>query len=298
MDAAAGEWFTCFAALIKARGALRRMSYQPSAVVLCTVFLTAAAGATGADGPYPRSTHEISVGATRQTAESSALASVPELPPVTIDLTDLNVDGDYDSWFFEYSWRFRERWMLDVFAYQYQDGGRVLLSSDFNYDGVEFEAGALIDSKLEINTYAVDLLYATYQGPRGEVFVGGGIPAMELSAAFQGVVGVGDEAGTFSNASDELFAPVPNLRARGTFAFNDRFGADLILGWLSASVDDYDGSFSYAHARLRCRLGESSSVSLGYQFTEVDVSRSGGRGDEQKFDVDLHGPSLQFSFAF
>lgn len=274
------------------------MQYQSFAFSLGAVFLMVATAAGGADSPYPGSTHEFSIGATRQTAESSALASVPELPPVTIDLKDLNVDGDYDSWFAEYSWRFRERWMLDAFAYQYQDGGQVLLSSDFNYDGVEFEAGALIDSKLEINTYAVDVLYAAYQGPRGEVLVGGGIHAMELSAAFQGVVGVGDEAGTFSNASDELFAPVPNLRARGTFAFNDRFGADLTLGWLSANVGDYDGSFSYVHARLRCRLGESSSVSLGYQFTEVDVSRSGGRGDEQKFDVDLHGPSLQFTFAY
>jgi hypothetical protein len=274
------------------------MPYQPSALALGTVFLAAATSATGADGPYPRSTHEFSIGATRQTAESSALASVPELPPVTIDLKDLNVDGDYDSWYAEYSWRFRERWMLDAFAYQYQDGGQVLLSSDFNYDGVDFVAGALIDSKLEINTYAVDLLYAAYQGPRGEVLVGGGIHAMELSAAFQGVVGVGGETGSFSTASDELFAPVPNLRARGNFAFNDRFGADLTVGWLSANVDDYEGSFSYAHARLRCRLGESSSVSLGYQFTSVDVSQKGGRGDEQKFDVDLHGPSLQFTFAF
>lgn len=274
------------------------MPQQSHVPVTASLLLMAAATATGADGPYPRSIHEFSIGATRQTAESRALASVPELPAVTIDLKDLNVDGDYDSWFAEYSWRFRERWMLDVFAYQYEDSGRVTLSTDFNYDNVDFKAGALIDSKLEIDTYAVDLLYAVYQGPRAEVLVGGGIHAMELSAAFQGVVGVGGETETFSTASDELFAPVPNLRARGTFAFNDRLGADLTVGWLSANIDDFDGSFSYAHARLRCRLSDNSSLSLGYQFTAVDVSRKGGSGDEQRFDVDLRGPSLQFTFAF
>ncbi|KGE04982.1 hypothetical protein [Pseudohaliea rubra] len=260
--------------------------------------LLAAAASATAEGPYPRQTHEFSIGATRQTAETSALASVTELPAVNIDLRDLNVDGDHDSWFAEYSWRFRERWLLDAFAYQYQDSGRVTSTRDFNYDGVSFTAGALVDSTLKIDTYAIDLLYAVHQSPRSELLIGGGIHTLKLSAAFRGVVGAANTVESFSGASDDLLAPVPNLRARGTFAFSDRFGADLTVGWLSASVDDYDGSFAYAHARLRCRLGDRSSVSAGYQFTTADVSRRAGAGREVKFDAELHGPSLQFSWAF
>lgn len=265
---------------------------------LTGALLLASTAASAAGGPYPRSTHEFSIGATRQTAESRTLASVPELPAAEIDLSDLNVDGDHDSWFAEYSWRFGKRWMLDAFAYQYQDSGRVTLAKDFNYDGVAFTAGAVVDSTLEIDTYALDVLYAVHQSPRAEFLVGGGIHTLRLGAAFQGLVTAGNQAGTFSTASDDLLAPVPNLRARGSYAFNDRFGADITVGWLSASVDDYDGSFAYAHARLRCRLGDSSSISLGYQATSVDISRKPGGGREQKFDADLHGPSLQLNWAF
>ena len=268
-----------------------------AAAILPTSIATSIA-AVAADGPYPRRTHEFTVGATRQVAASRVLASVPDLPAAEIDLEDLDVDGDHDSWYAEYSWRFGERWLLEAFAYQYEDSGRITLTRDFNYDGVAFTAGAVVDSTLEIDTYAVDVLYAVHQSPRAELLLGGGIHTLRLGAAFDGVVTAANNSQTFSTASDELLAPVPNLRARGTFAFSDRFGADLTIGWLSAAVDDYDGSFGYAHARLRCRLGERSSVSVGYQFTTVDVSREPGNGREQKFDVDLHGPSLQLHGAF
>ncbi|MEQ8262849.1 hypothetical protein [Pseudohaliea sp.] len=260
--------------------------------------LFASAATAAAESPYPRGTHEFMIGATRQSAESRVLASVAQLPPSEIKLEDLNVDGDHDSWFAEYSWRFRERWQLNAFAYQYQDSGRVGATKDFNYDGVEFTAGALVDSTLQIDTYALDVLYAVHQSPRAELQVGGGIHTLKLGATFEGLVTAGNETTTFATASDELLAPVPNFRARGSYSFNDRFGADLTVGWLSANVDDYDGSFAYAHARLRCRLGESSSVSLGYQATAVDISRKPGGGREQRFDAELYGPSLQLNWAF
>ncbi len=47
-----------------------------------------------------------------------------------------------------YRWRFRERWLLDIFAYQYEDEGRIAASKDFNYNGVEFTAGAVVDCTL------------------------------------------------------------------------------------------------------------------------------------------------------
>jgi opacity protein-like surface antigen len=272
--------------------------HKHSLALATGALLLSSAAAAAAEGPYPRSTHEFTIGATRQAAESRTLASVPQLPPAEIDLKDLNVDGDHDSWFAEYSWRVRERWLLNAFAYQYKDSGRVVATKDFNYDGVEFTAGALVDSTLEIDTYAVDVLYAVHQSPRAELLVGGGLHTLKLGAAFEGLLTAGNETVTFATASDDLLAPVPNLRARGSYAFNKRFGADLTMGWLSASVDDYDGSFAYIHARLRCRLGDGSSVSVGYQATTVDISRKPGDGREQKFDAELYGPSLQFNWDF
>lgn len=262
------------------------------------LFLIPAAVPTFAANPAERPTHEFSLGVTRQTADTSALASSASLPEVRIDLQDLNVDGDHDSWFAQYNWRFGKRWLLGAFAYQYNDSGRVTVSETFNYDGVEFGAGAVVDSTLEIDTYAVDVLYAVHQGERSELLVGGGIHALDLQASFRGLAVAADEFETFSVASDSLLAPVPNLRAQGTYAFNDRISADLTAGWLSANIDAFEGSFAYAHARLRYRLTKRGAIALGYQFTAVDVSHNSGSGNRQKFDADLGGPSLQIIFGF
>ncbi len=271
-----------------------RVALRTTVIALCAL----ASNCALADGPYPRSTHEFALGATRQSAQSTALASVPELPPVNIELKDLDLEDERSSWFAEYRWRFRERWLLDVFAYQYKDKGRIAASKDFNYNGEQFAAGAVVDSTLEVDTYAVDLLYAVHQGGRSEILIGGGIHALELTASFRAAIVGENEIGSLSRASDTLLYPVPNFRAQGTFDFNDRVGADLTAGWMSADVADYDGSFGYLHARLRCRLGSRSSLSLGYQFTAVDVSREPGNGRKQVFDGELQGPTLQFAWSF
>lgn len=271
----------------------RQLARSVPVAVLCTLAPTIAL----TDSPYQRSSHEFALGATWQRAKSTALASVPALPPVDIELKDFDLENHRTSWMAEYRWRFRERWLLDVFAYQYEDEGRTAASKDFNYNGVEFTAGAIVDSTLEINTYSVDVLYALHQGDRSELLVGGGIHALELSASFKAAIVGKGEIGSFSRASETLLYPVPNLRAQGTIAFNDRFGADLTAGWMSADVSDYAGSFAYLHARLRCRIGHRSSLSLGYQFTVVDVSYEPGNGRKQAFDAELHGPSLQFTWA-
>lgn len=271
-----------------------RVALRTLVISLCTL----ESGGALADGPYPRSTHEFALGATRQSAQSTVLASVPELPPVNIELKDLDLEDERSSWFAEYRWRFRERWLLDVFAYQYKDKGRVAASKDFNYNGQQFSAGAVVDSKLEVNTLAMDVLYAVHQGDRSEVLVGGGIHALQLTASFRAAIVGENEIGSLSRASDTLLYPVPNFRAQGTFDFNDRVGADLTAGWMSADMANYDGSFGYLHARLRCRLGDRSSLSLGYQFTAVDVSREPGNGRRQFFDGELQGPTVQFAWSF
>lgn len=251
-----------------------------------------------AAGPYPRSTHELALGVTRQDADPVARSSTPELPAVDIDLDGLNAAGDEDSWYAEYRWRFRERWMLELFAYQYEDSGRATAEADLNYEGVEYTAGTLIETDLEINTYAVDVLYAVHQAERSELLIGGGIHALELSASLAGVVAVGDQGETFSGATDTLLAPVPNVRAQGSFALTERIGADLTLGWMSVGIDDYEGDFTYLHARLRARLTRRASLSVGYLFTDVGVSYSPEAGREHTFDAELAGPSLHFSWAF
>ena len=90
----------------------------------------------------------------------------------------------------------------------------------------------------------------------------------------------------------------------GSFIANQgrRLGANRNLflntvGWLSANVDEWSGSFTYLHARAHYAFTHRWGASLGYQFTDVDVERDQGRR-ETAFDMQFTGPTLQVTWLF
>ena len=69
------------------------------------------------------------------------------------------------------------------------------------------------------------------------------------------------------------------------------------LGWLSLEYEQYDGSFSYIHARTVYRLTEHFGIALGYQFLDMDLTVDRTRGDAG-FDIQFNGPSLHLAYSF
>ena len=77
----------------------------------------------------------------------------------------------------------------------------------------------------------------------------------------------------------------------------DRFAVMGNMGWMSANVDEWDGSFSYIHLRTHFRLFENVGLALGYQFTDVDVSRE-RRRESSLYDIEFSGPSAMLTVSF
>ena len=97
--------------------------------------------------------------------------------------------------------------------------------------------------------------------------------------------------------ASDLLAPLPNLRLQGFYAFTPRLAALASVGWFSASYDEYDGRFLYWHLRGHLLLTDHFGISLGYQVTDVDVSRDGKRRYEE-YEIDFTGPTLQLTLGF
>ena len=273
-------------------------------LLFCTAVLSAlvATAATAqADPLHPyldtSNKHLLVLGYTWQEANVELSARRNPLPEASIDLDDLGTDDTYNSWFVEYRYRITDNWAMVASAYTFETDGSRTASRDFNFDGVEFEAGAALDTDLEVDTYIFDLMYTAYRGERGEVLVGGGFHMFDLSAEIAGTLSVGDFEVERSEASDEVLAPLPNFRAQGFYAFSPRVAMLATVGWLSANYDDYDGSFLYMHARLHYRFDNGFGVSAGYQFTDIDLERDKSNG-KNKYELEFDGPTLLLSYSF
>ena len=267
------------------------------ALVLAT--LPVAALCQEATHPYFRGdkNHALMLGATWQKADVELAATRNNLGGAKLALGDLGLDNDYTSWMAEYRYRINDKWSLSIGAYTFEaDGGREV-ARDFNFDGVEFKAGASLDTKLGVDTYIVDVLYSVYRGEHSEVMLGGGLHAFDLSADLSARVFIGDRESTSSSAGDSILAPLPNLRGQWLYALTPRLSLLATAGWLSANYDEFDGEFIYGHARLHYVLGAGFGVSAGYQFTRIDLTQEKNRG-ENSYELEFEGPTLQLTYSF
>jgi len=248
--------------------------------------------------PYFNNKHSIAIGATTHTANSEVTASVSGLPEVSLNLDDLDVDDRYTSWLLEYRWRITPKWVLVVAGYTFESDGSIGAARDFNFDGIEFEAGFQVDTDMEVDTYIVDVMYSVYLNDRSELLLGGGLHMIDFSMELEGKVFAGDLEASDQTGTSDLLAPLPNLRLQGFYAFTNKWALGFTGGWLSANYGDYDGSFGYVHLRTLYRLSPHFSVSVGYQYNGIDLTYEKSKNREIKLDMDFDGPTAQLAYHF
>ncbi len=213
--------------------------------------------------PQLSAKHTFMLGGFRQSVDGELYAHPDGRDKAAIDFNDLDVADTDTSFMVEYRYRLTDKWLFAVGAYQFSTDGKNEAGRDFEYDGVEFEAGARLDTHLEIDTYMIEVLYSVYKSDRAEILVGGGLHLFDFSAEIKSKVSVGDQERSGSEATDDILAPLPNFRAQGFYAITPKWAVVGSFGWLSANYEDYEGSFSYLHARTVYRFTDHFGVSVG-----------------------------------
>ena len=247
--------------------------------------------------PQLSAKHNIILGAYQQKADASFYANPDEIGKATIDLGDLGIDDKDISYLLEYRYRLNEKWLFSIGTFQFGTSGRLEGKRDFTFGGEEFEAGASLDTTLDIDTYMIEAMYSVYKTDRAEILLGAGLHMFDFSASIDSRVTVGEQEFAGSSASDDILAPLPNLRAQGFYALSPKWGLAVTLGWLSAKYEDYDGAFAYLHARTMYRFTERFGVGVGYQFIDVELSHDRDRG-EIGFDIQFDGPAAYLAYSF
>jgi len=222
--------------------------------------------------------------------------------PVEFEFDNLGIDDPYTSAMLDYHYRLSERWQLSAAYYRFTDGASgQRLNQDISWEGQEFTAGVALDIDWNLDTYIVDIMYNIKRTDNFELSVGGGLHAIDVEVTVAGEVGVegagGRQVGAGETARGSLLAPLPNLRATGFYAFNDKWAVQGTLGWLSLGYEDYDGDFSYLHLRAQYDINDTVGVSLGYQYVDVDVTEDLRLGF-RRFDMAFEGITAAVTFAF
>lgn len=267
-------------------------------LLLATASHTSLAQNSGAGiSSFLDKTHVLSLGAAEQTMDAGIRATAGERDPVKLTLKDLGVGDNDTSYYAAYQFRWKPRWAIVAGAYSFKGTGGRTAQRDFNYDGVDYTAGAAIAAEVRVDAYLLDVMYSARRGDNYELMVGGGIHALDLGASITGAASINGEAARDTRSGSTLLAPVPNLRFSGVWEPAERIVLAATFGWLSANIDDYEGDFVYGHLRAMYRFSDRFGVSLGYQHTDIDITQTRERS-ELNYDLRFNGPTLAFTYAF
>ncbi len=275
------------------------MARECSLVLAAVVLLAAGtAAAQSAVNPVLEDTFTFRAGVIRNDIDGTATVSREPLPVTPIGLNVLGLDDDDTSPWAAMRWRFGKRWALNLHYDRFEKNASAEIEDSFNFDGTVYPAGARLESDLRADAYVMDLSYSILRGRAYEAGIGVGVHAFDLDARIKGGIELGDIVETLDTSDQSLIAPVPNLRAFGTYAFGPNLSVTGSAGWLSASYEDWDGRFLYLRGTAEYRLWERWALGVGYQFTDIDIEHDRGGGDFEEYEFDLRGIQAYLGFSF
>jgi len=140
-------------------------------------------------------------------------------------------------------------------------------------------AGSDVDSRLELGTYDLALVFDLVPGSTFELGLGFGAAYLDLDMAFE-------ELGTGTTVSTEEALPLPLLAATASVSLGP-FDLAAFAGGMAYDYDDDSVSFLDADVFARWRIfraGFSGALVVGYRLTDVDLDYD---DDSSQVDVDV-----------
>lgn len=269
---------------------------------LMTAFLLCSQQAQ-ADKPGFGDSFLFNIGGMEQHANATFSGTREGFPEVELDMDDLGMDSKASTIWVGFTWQFAEKWGMSVSYSGFNSKGDVSASTDGNFEGIDWEAGATLDSKLDLDLYIIDLHWDFIKTERSHFGAGVGLHIADLS------VGVGatieaDIAGNpiepivLGTESAGITAPLPNVSLRA----GHRFGETLYLvgtaGYFALEVDKIGGDLVTARAALEWRPGASSfGLGVGYQYVSLKYDDKKG-STKRKVDAEFYGPVLFVGVGF
>jgi hypothetical protein len=167
------------------------------------------------------------------------------------------------------------------------------------------DAGALVESNLDIRIYQVGYTFSFWNDDRVDLGAGLGFYIMELGAGIgvlAGVPGGEDIAGEVLLA-EEITAPLPVLNLRANVAITKRVFLKNSFDVFYISLSGFQGLLLDTTLALEGHICRFFGLGMGFNFLRVEIDGNGdadflGGGWKGKLNFDYSGLSIYGKFYF
>jgi hypothetical protein len=182
----------------------------------------------------------------------------------------VGLDKDDNIFALDFRWRFGEKWSLAGQHFQSSGKAGNALEEDLNWNDVVFGAGSNIVGSTDLSIIRLFAGRSFGDDPRTDFGIGGGIHWLNLSAAIEGDILVGDGI-EFRREALSASAPLPNIGMWYKRALTERWALRARVDWFSASVDEYDGRLLNIQAGMDYLVSRHVGIGAAYNMFDLDV---------------------------
>lgn len=274
------------------------MKVNKTEVLLCTAFLfvpgLSQAQSSGSQHPLLTAKYQIAagtfVGDGDYTISADGSASGADIDFAS----ELGVDDSQSSALAVFHWRFREKWSLQMQAFQMNMKGGRVLDHDIEFGDSTFRDGSNVSAGIKISVVRAFFGRSFSTGPQHEFGAGLGFHRLVLGASVSGEVFINDQSPSFRKESVDASLPLPNIGAWYHYAPTNRWLLTARVDWLSASMGDYDGGLWNVGFGAQFQVTENFGIGGKYRYFELngDVDKSNWAGSAK---ISTAGPLLYFT---
>ncbi len=190
-------------------------------------------------------------------------------------------------------WKFgtQRKWYLGGQYFSSNSRGERTLTEDVQWQDITFREGSSVKSGIRMAISRVFLGRSFYKDERSDFGAGLGLHIFSITASIKGSIILDDGTEKFEDRRVSATAPLPNLGIWYKFSPAKNWLIHTRADWISANIDEYDGTFWNAIIGINYQAFRNVGFDLSYQYFTLDlgVDKPNWRGAA---DLSYTGPML------
>jgi len=171
-----------------------------------------------------------------------------------------------------FGWRFGKKWQLGAQYFQSSGERGKVLQEDVEWNDIIFGQGTGVIAGQDFQLIRTFFARKFRSSDQHEFGVGLGIHWLEIGAWIEGNAVINGVPSGFRRESVSAKAPLPNIGAWYMYSFSPKWALSTRLDWLSAKIDEYDGTLINAAVGLHYQLFEHAGLGLSYNLFDLDLN--------------------------
>jgi hypothetical protein len=215
----------------------------------------------------------------------------------TITNEDIDFGETFDfkdnqaTFFFHFDWRFSKKWKVTGEYFGVNNGNRVTLDRDVEFEDITFEKGSTVRGGIEFNLFRVFFGRQILSREKHLLGAGLGVHAMNIGAFIEGEVLSSEGDLKFEQRRVSALIPLPNVGGWYLWGPHPRWMIGARVDWFGLTIDEYSGGLWNIAPQVKFQIIDNLGIGFDYRFffLNAKVRQESWNG---QFNMDFTGPLI------